>query len=297
MVISAETAPRLPEPSVESASAVETGATPSPGVTQGSLLHNFSFPILKTWGRHRVLRCMSVNGKGEAVAGGRRRSAPCPKPAWPRIRASAESGDGDDPGIEEVREKLLVHLREAADRMKLVVPLLPKSGNLKAAPEPTPEPEVRVDPEVDTSSAPAAVPWNLRKRRGAARATMEIERHLGSSPPGAAEKRTVRLRSEDSERRERPKFSISLTREEIDEDIYAVTGCRARRRPRKRARVVQKRLDVSFFPDLSFPSAFFPFSFFGKKVGFFMLVILFSQALFPGSWLSEIAADAYRVPD
>ncbi|URE09162.1 hypothetical protein MUK42_23536 [Musa troglodytarum] len=264
MVISAGTAPRLPDPSVESASAVETGATPSPGVTQGSLLHNFSFPILKTWGRHRVLRCMSVNGKGEAVAGGRRRSAPCPKPAWPRIRASAESGEGDDPGIEEVREKLLVHLREAADRMKLVVPLLPKSGSLKAAPEPTPEPEVRADTEADTAPAPApaAVPWNLRTRRGAARATMEIERHPGCSPPGAAEKRTVRLRSEDSERRERPKFSISLTREEIDEDMYAVTGCRARRRPRKRARVVQKRLD----------------------------------ALFPGSWLSEIAADAYRVP-
>ncbi|RWW10541.1 hypothetical protein GW17_00025910, partial [Ensete ventricosum] len=259
MVISAETAPRLPDPSAESASATETGATSSPGVTQGSLLHNFSFPILKTWGRHRVLRCMSVNGKGEAVAGGRRRSAPSPKTAWPRIRAS-ESGEGDDPGIEEVREKLLVHLREAADRMKLAVPLLRKSGSLKPPPEPTPEPEVRADPEADTSSAPAAVPWNLRTRRGAARATMEIERHLGSSPPGAAEKRTVRLRSEDSERRERPKFSISLTREEIDEDIYAVTGCRARRRPRKRARVVQKRLDVSFFPDLSFlPPSFLLF--------------------------------------
>jgi hypothetical protein len=38
---------------------------------------------------------------------------------------------------------------------------------------------------------------------------------------------------------------VTLTSEEILEDIYAVTGARPRRRPRRRPRPVQKQLDVS----------------------------------------------------
>ena len=58
-------------------------------------------------------------------------------------------------------------------------------------------------------------------------------------------------------------FAVALDAEEIEEDVYALTGARPRRRPRKRARVVQRQLD----------------------------------SLFPGLWLTEITADAYRVPD
>ncbi|URE49574.1 hypothetical protein MUK42_15369 [Musa troglodytarum] len=263
MVISAETPTRPSDPAAESTAVAvaAAGATAPRGEAKGSLLHNFSFPILKTWGSHRVLRCMSVNGKGEVVAGGGRRSAVPPEPAGPRIREEVESEDGDDPGIKEVREKLLVHLREAADRMKLVVPSPPKDAGRK--PQPAPAQKERLDPEVDISAAAPARPWNLRTRRGAARAPTGIERHLSGSLPEQVVKRTVRRRSEDPWWRERPKFSISLTKEEIEEDIYAVTGRRARQRPRKRARVVQKQLD----------------------------------ALFPGSWLTEITADTYRVPD
>ncbi|TVT96755.1 hypothetical protein EJB05_58028, partial [Eragrostis curvula] len=69
--------------------------------------------------------------------------------------------------------------------------------------------------------------------------------------------------SSSRRRRKRAPFSVSLTAEEIEEDIYALTGARPRRRPRKRPRVVQRQLDT----------------------------------LFPGLWLTEITADAYRVPD
>ncbi|THU57222.1 hypothetical protein C4D60_Mb03t01250 [Musa balbisiana] len=262
MVISAETPSRPPDPVAGSAAAATTEATPARGETQDSLLHNLSFPIFKTWGSHRVLRCMSVNGKREIVAGTGRRSEASESPT-----RAQESDCGGDPGIEEVREKLLVHLREAADRMRLVVPLPTKGRGGDAEPPPAPAPapasEVSMDSEANSSKAPAERPWNLRTRRRAARVPMGIERHLSGPPPVAAETRTVRLRSEAPERRERPKFSISLTREEIEEDIYAVTGCRARRRPIKRARVVQKQLD----------------------------------SLFPGLWLSEITVDSYRVPD
>ncbi|XP_008797797.1 uncharacterized protein LOC103712882 [Phoenix dactylifera] len=256
MVISAETASRPPDPPSAAA------AVPSRAEAQGNLLHNFSFPVLKTWGNQRLLRCMNVNRKGEIIGGGTgRRSAV--EGGRPRIRAPAEGGEGDA-GLEEVREKLLVHLREAADRMKLVVPL--PTGGSPEKPEPEPEPDPEPEAEAEPSSSAAARPWNLRTRRAASRAWMGIERHLSVSPPRppvVAERRTVRLRSEDLERRDRPKFSITLTREEIEEDIYAVTGSRARRRPKKRPRVVQKQLD----------------------------------ALFPGSWLSEITADTYRVPE
>ena len=43
-------------------------------------------------------------------------------------------------------------------------------------------------------------------------------------------------------------FSVSLTAEEVKEDIYALTGARPRRRPRKRPRAVQRQLDVRRTP-------------------------------------------------
>ncbi|XP_016442546.1 uncharacterized protein LOC107767955 [Nicotiana tabacum] len=59
----------------------------------------------------------------------------------------------------------------------------------------------------------------------------------------------------------RQRFSIALSREEIDEDLYAMTGLKAARRPKKRVKVVQKQLDT----------------------------------LFPGLWLASITPDSYKV--
>ncbi|RWW14109.1 hypothetical protein GW17_00022144 [Ensete ventricosum] len=209
-------------------------ATASLSAGRGSLLHKFSFPVFKTWGKQRILRCMSVDGKGEAVGGGSAGARP------------SEVDGEDDEGIEEVREKLLVHVREAADRMKLVVPPLPPSPRVaKTVTEADRQAEEDADAEPEPSSSPASRPWKLRTRRRGSRAPSAFEPQTSACPEAAAEKRPVRLRSGSTERRERPKFSITLTREEIDEDIYAVTGHRARRRPRKRHRVVQKQLDVN----------------------------------------------------
>lgn len=84
-------------------------------------------------------------------------------------------------------------------------------------------PSPPVDDEVEgEENLPVARPWNLRSRRG------------------------YRLTSEKREN-ERARFSVSLTAEEIEEDIYAVTGSRPRRRPKRRPRVVQRQLDVSFW--------------------------------------------------
>lgn len=212
-----------------------------------------------------MLPCVSVNGKGEIVVGGRRKTAEHDEEKAGRRRAVVEDDGGDDdPRIEEVREKLLLHLREAADRMNLAVPFLPIDGIGRTESVPVPEPAaIPEQPAADASEEPAAPRWNLRTRRRAPRSPTGNHHYLSGSLPGTKEKKAVRLRSEDQERPKRLKFSLSLTKEEIDEDLYSMTGSRARRRPRRRPRAVQKQLD----------------------------------SLFPGSWLSEITADSYKVPD
>lgn len=63
------------------------------------------------------------------------------------------------------------------------------------------------------------------------------------------------------EKRERAKFSVPLSKRDIEEDFYAMVGHRPPRRPKKRARIVQKQLDT----------------------------------LFPGLWLTEVIPDMYKV--
>ncbi|XP_078174796.1 uncharacterized protein LOC144568351 [Carex rostrata] len=88
------------------------------------------------------------------------------------------------------------------------------------------------------SDAPVAIksrPWNLRSKRGSA-----------ALHP-----------------KERARFSLALSCDEIAEDIYAVTGSLPQRRPKKRPRIVQKQVEM----------------------------------VYPGSWLREITLDLYKVPD
>ncbi|CAA2984605.1 Hypothetical predicted protein [Olea europaea subsp. europaea] len=57
------------------------------------------------------------------------------------------------------------------------------------------------------------------------------------------------------------KFSIELLKEDIEEDIFVMTGSKPARRPKKRTKTIQKQLDN----------------------------------LFPGLWLSSITPDSYKV--
>ncbi|KAJ6791991.1 uncharacterized protein M6B38_242580 [Iris pallida] len=247
MILSAENPTGPPDPMA------------APTSSPSRSLHNFSsFPILKTWGHRKVLRCLNVNRNGETI----RSSSPSPLPTPPLpadspssspersspIR-SKEEADDDDDSLERLRDKLLVHYQEVVDHMNLV-----GQSPAKMLPEP-----------------PPASPWNLRTRRAAPARDPSLSPSRPpprTRPPAEAaggHARTVRLRSDAAERKDqpRPRFSISLSAREIDEDIYAVTGSRARRRPRKRPRAVQKQLDM----------------------------------LFPGAWLTEITADTYKVPE
>ncbi|KAG2625952.1 formin-like protein 14 [Panicum virgatum] len=209
-------------------------------------------------------------GGGCAAARDRRRSSS-------HRRGAAAQGVGEEPcggGIEALRAKLMGHLRDAADRLRVPQPRSwgsslphppPPPPQPKAAsppPETDSEPELRAPPPPPPPPPPqqqpqpqaeaATRPWNLRersRRRPAARS-------WAASPPPPPS-------SSSRRRRRRAPFSVSLTAEEVEEDIYSLTGARPRRRPRKRPRAVQRQLD----------------------------------SLFPGLWLTEITADAYRVPD
>ena len=72
-----------------------------------------------------------------------------------------------------------------------------------------------------------ARPWNLRTRRAACNEPTRITRDDG-----------------DSEKKEKVKFSVSLSRGEIEEDFTSLFGKKPPRRPKKRPRLVQNQINV-----------------------------------------------------
>lgn len=79
------------------------------------------------------------------------------------------------------------------------------------------------------------------------------------------------------EKKEKRKFWIALSREEIEEDVFVMTGSRPARRPRKRPKNVQKVLDVkrSFLRFLSLFSCTVCLFVLGYWVVFLLLLMFF----------------------
>ena len=217
------------------------------GPERSKPLHNFAMPSLK-WGNQRFLRCMKVNSNGEVAAGDRRSSdlvrgrresesekrrslasSECLEKSPTRSspiggKRKGEEINGDD-GIEAVRAKLMFDLQAAADKMEVAIF---KNGEEEGS----------------------ARPWNLRTRRAACKApspsggggkSLTIERQK----PGSWPLRTDVSAPRRGDNKEREKFSVSLSRREVEEDFMAMTGHKPARRPKKRAKNVQRQLDVS----------------------------------------------------
>ncbi|THF96643.1 hypothetical protein TEA_013762 [Camellia sinensis var. sinensis] len=115
-----------------------------------------------------------------------------------------------------------------------------------------------------------AKPWNLRPRKVVSKAAVEIGgvSRNGEFQESAQQQQTdnlpksMRLRGfVEGQGSEKRKFWIALSREEIEEDVYAMTGSRPARRPKKRPKTVQKQVDN----------------------------------VFPGLYLAGVSADYYRV--
>lgn len=121
----------------------------------------------------------------------------------------------------------------------------------------------------------AGKPWNLRPRRalhkndnnGNGVCEVEGETVMVNHNHYQYQPKSLRLRGlvegENVEKKEKYKFSIPLTREEIEEDFFAWTGSKPPRRPKKRNKTVQKHVDNAF----------------------------------PGLWLAGITLDSYEVPE
>ncbi|MED6118788.1 hypothetical protein PIB30_005925 [Stylosanthes scabra] len=119
-------------------------------------------------------------------------------------------------------------------------------------------------------------PWNLRPRKQTALAVTGGPSRNGNGEGVEAANgeggKSTRLRGmvaamagagEGQCSSEKRKFWIALSRDEIEEDIFIMTGSRPARRPRKRPKNVQKQMD----------------------------------SVFPGLWLVGVSAEAYRVAD
>lgn len=204
-------------------------------------LHNFTLPFLK-WGAQRHLRCSNAAVKNPAGASTNsdRRSSKSYSNESTSTRNPASSSerpmvcdDEEDEGIDVVREKLMHDLKTATDRMKDAI--------------------LR-DEEEKEETETVVKSWNLRTRQKKPPVTVaadKVKREFYSPAKieGAVNVST-RLRrniNNNDNKTERPKFSVQLSRKEIEEDFMAMVGHRPPRRPYKRPKPVQKQLNVSCF--------------------------------------------------
>lgn len=259
-------------------------------------LHNFTLPCTLKWGNQRYLRCMKVQDSPSTDdhRSHRRRSSPASrlngfsddtrrrervlipssslKPRTDVGGGAAEMFNGqadEEEGIEAVREKIMNDLKTAADKMKDAIF---REGTVSDYEEE----EGEVTP-VAAAAQDSVRPWNLRTRRAACKAPVDgTAAATGTATPPPASKGLLKIderRSSPSPMRnevgaktprmmraekERPKFSVSLTKKEIEEDFMVLFNHRPPRRPKKRPRAVQKQLDVtltqthfSFFSELT----------------------------------------------
>ncbi|PHT67333.1 hypothetical protein T459_26820 [Capsicum annuum] len=193
------------------------------------------------------------------------------------------SGGGD--GIAAVREKLMFDLQTEADKIKYAIFRDGLNGEDKEEEEKVVLPTPATAPASNMIASPSTVaaadscrPWNLRTRRAACKAPMNgIAGNGGGGSEGKVKvdgirengSAALRLRSEFSGAgagdfgtgEKRKSFSVTLNRKEIQDDFMEMVGHRPPRRPKKRAKFIQKNMDT----------------------------------LFPGLWLTEITPDLYKV--
>ncbi|KAG0546045.1 LOW QUALITY PROTEIN: hypothetical protein BDA96_02G414100, partial [Sorghum bicolor] len=231
MVISAEPPP--PPPPDPVAAAVEAVAAAATSNAHQTVAFS-SFPSLKTWGNHCALRYAHVNrvdadaAAVEAVAAAATSNA---RQTWGShrvLRYANVNRAGDATAMRSPGKLAVVEEKAALSHLREV-----EAGRRDAA-----------DADADNvaaaeEAAPALPLWKLRTRLATVEATPKPKVATPSAnmlppPPGGRRGALDRAR-----------FSLTLTSEEIEEDIYAVTGARPRHCPRRRPRPVQKQLDVT----------------------------------------------------
>ncbi|XP_068639103.1 uncharacterized protein [Aristolochia californica] len=240
-------------------------------------LHNFSLPSLK-WGNQRNLRCVkamadgdnpstplrSSSSRSESEDSANRASPLRPdcfrKPLSPSSVVKSWSSAEADGGIKKVRQKLLANL-------DTVVAHYTEGDSLEGEGEKNDSSERKAcNSKKRRAPVPCSAPIEVRGRvPGVAERVVKSDAPL----PSQSRPKSLRLRGlapplrEEEHKMELPTLSIPLSKQEIEEDFLAVTGLKPPRRPKKRPRAIQKKLNESF----------------------------------PGLWLCDITPDSYKIPD
>ncbi|KAA0043500.1 hypothetical protein IC582_022179 [Cucumis melo] len=238
------------------------------GPVKSQPLHNFALPFLKWGGKnqtnsnHRIRR---------AIGGGGGDSSPAVDHSEPE--SEADSKPQLRVGSRTVRNRLAFSPCSLGDKFA-------KHSEGEVGDEVVKE-QKREGEEIEGEET-VQKPWNLRPRKGTSLRGYGDLKNGGdlqemdgavSSPAGASQQgenpqpKSLRLRgfteSHRIEKKDKRKFWIALSRDEIEEDIFIMTGSRPSRRPKKRPKNVQKQLDT----------------------------------VFPGLWLVGVTADSYRLAD
>ncbi|CAL9239866.1 unnamed protein product [Arabidopsis halleri] len=236
------------------------------GHERSKTLINFSLP--KLWGTQRHLRCVKgddSDGGGGSSSGGdqriRRRSSNFEFDHQNR-RLMVESSEKE--GIEEFREKIMLDLRNVADKMTESIireQVLGEEEDKEMEIEREDSPlEREVSPPEATGATVEVRPWNLRKRRAACKAP------ISGIDSGLVIEENKRVNSSilgNELGKDRSRLYYTLSKKEIEEDYMKMMGQKPPRRPKKRSRNVQKQIDLLNF----------------------------------GSYITEITEDLYNVPD
>ncbi|KAI3501046.1 hypothetical protein L1887_28903 [Cichorium endivia] len=216
-------------------------------------LHNFSLPFLK-WGQRSYVntsnRCRRLLSDSSTNTNPHRRASPAPD-----SEDLSESEQNNDNNHENF-------LRTPKDKASVIDEgngsvLLERENNSSKVP----------DVDVGAAADGEVKSWNLRPRKSAISNSpnQRVDGNGTVTASGMKSGRSLRgvavAVEENEEDNKNRKLWISLSKEEIEEDVYALTGSKPARRPKKRNKTVQKQVDN----------------------------------LFPGVYLVGISADSYRV--
>ncbi|GMJ00416.1 hypothetical protein HRI_003710800 [Hibiscus trionum] len=148
------------------------------------------------------------------------------------------------------------------------IKLSPLEEEAKQREEESLEPQ-KSKPDEEVEEETVQRPWNLRPRKvvvvetSSAAAPSWVEKTSETAVPKSMRLRVLAENGGVAEKKEKKKFRIALSRDEIEEDIFVITGSRPSRRPKKRPKNIQKQLDH----------------------------------VFPGLWLVGTTPESYRVTD
>lgn len=216
------------------------------GPVKSQPLHNFALPFLKWGGKNQT----NNNHRIRRAIGG----------------DSSPAVDHSEPESEvEPKPQLRVGSRTARNRLTFAPCSLGDKSAKHSEGEVGDEvvKELKREGEEVEGEEIVQKPWNLRPRKGpSSRGFGDLKNGGDSQEPDAAvssagaalqqgespQPKSLRLRgfteSHRIEKKEKRKFWIALSRDEIEEDIFIMTGSRPSRRPKKRPKNVQKQLDV-----------------------------------------------------